>query len=39
VDPGLSLVYTSILTDYRRIRAHILNIHEAFAGARMVGVE
>lgn len=35
VDPGLSLVYTSILTDYRRIRAHVLNIHEAFAGQRL----
>lgn len=39
VDPGLSLVYTSILTDYRRTRAHVLNIHDAFAGQRLVGVE
>jgi phosphate:Na+ symporter len=29
VPPGLSLIYTGILTDYRRIRAHTLNIHEA----------
>jgi phosphate:Na+ symporter len=29
VPPGLSLIYTGILTDYRRIRAHALNIHEA----------
>jgi phosphate:Na+ symporter len=29
VSPVLSLVYTGILTDYRRVRAHVLNIHEA----------
>lgn len=34
VDPGLSLIYTGILTDYRRIRAHTLNLHEAMAGQR-----
>lgn len=28
IAPGLSLLYTSILTDYRRIRAHAQNIHE-----------
>ncbi len=31
VDPTLSLAYTGLLTDYRRTRAHVLNIHEAFA--------
>jgi Na+/phosphate symporter len=31
VDPSLSIVYTSLLTDYRRIRGHILNIHDATA--------
>ncbi|HSM52189.1 MAG TPA: Na/Pi cotransporter family protein [Thermoanaerobaculia bacterium] len=31
VDPNLSIVYTSLLTDYRRIRGHILNIHDATA--------
>jgi phosphate:Na+ symporter len=29
VDPHFSLIYTSILTDYRRVRAHAMNIHEA----------
>lgn len=29
VSPALSLIYTNMLTDYRRIRAHTMNIHEA----------
>ncbi|MCZ7650300.1 MAG: Na/Pi cotransporter family protein [Thermoanaerobaculia bacterium] len=33
VDPGFSIVYTSLLTDYRRIRGHLLNIHDATAPA------
>ncbi len=33
VDPSLSLIYTEILTDYRRVRAHTMNIHEATTGA------
>jgi phosphate:Na+ symporter len=32
VDPTLSLIVTGILTDYRRIRAHTMNIHEAMEG-------
>lgn len=28
-DPKLSLIFTDLLTDYRRVRAHALNIHEA----------
>ncbi len=32
VDPTLSLLVAGILTDYRRIRAHTMNIHEASAG-------
>jgi phosphate:Na+ symporter len=35
VPPGLSLTYTGILTDYRRVRAHALNIHEAMAAPEM----
>jgi len=35
VDPTLSMVLTGILTDYRRVRAHTTNIHEATAGAPM----
>jgi phosphate:Na+ symporter len=31
IDPGLTMIYTALLTDYRRIRAHALNIHEATA--------
>lgn len=29
VHPSLSLVFTGILTDYSRIRAHAMNLHEA----------
>jgi len=36
VDPRLSLIYTSLLTDYRRVRAHTMNIHEAMASIRSV---
>jgi phosphate:Na+ symporter len=32
VDPGLGVIFTVLLTDYRRIRSHTLNIHEAVAG-------
>jgi phosphate:Na+ symporter len=32
VDPGLSLVYTGLLTDYSRIRSHVRNIHDATSG-------
>jgi phosphate:Na+ symporter len=38
VDPNLSLILAGILTDYRRIRAHVLNVHEAARGSE-VGVE
>ncbi len=29
VDPRVTLIYTGLLTDYRRIRAHATNVHEA----------
>jgi phosphate:Na+ symporter len=32
VDPSLSMAFTTILTDYRRVRAHTLNIHQAVIG-------
>jgi phosphate:Na+ symporter len=39
VDPNFSLTFAGILTDYRRIRAHALNIHEAALGQRTTTVE
>lgn len=33
IDPNLTMIYTTLLTDYRRIRAHALNVHEATAGS------
>jgi phosphate:Na+ symporter len=38
VDPNLSMILTALLTDYRRIRAHTINIHEAVAGV-FVGLD
>jgi phosphate:Na+ symporter len=35
VDPVVSLLYTGMLTDYRRIRAHTMNVHEAALGPRV----
>jgi phosphate:Na+ symporter len=35
VSPSLSLIFTGILTDYRRIRAHTLNVNEAIMGAKV----
>lgn len=32
LDPQLSLIYTTLLTDYRRVRAHITNVMEASVG-------
>ncbi len=32
IDPHMTMIYTALLTDYRRIRAHALNIHDAAAG-------
>jgi phosphate:Na+ symporter len=37
VDPGLSLVYTGLLTDYSRIRSHARNIHDATKGTASEG--
>jgi phosphate:Na+ symporter len=34
VPPSLTLIYAGMLTDYRRVRAHTLNIHEAM-GSRV----
>jgi phosphate:Na+ symporter len=31
IDPNLTMLYAALLTDYRRIRAHAINIHEATA--------
>jgi Na+/phosphate symporter len=31
LNPSLSLIFTGLLTDYSRIRAHALNLHEAIA--------
>jgi phosphate:Na+ symporter len=33
VDPNLTMTFTGILTNYRRIRAHVLNINQAHVGA------
>jgi phosphate:Na+ symporter len=33
VDPNLTLLFTAMLTDYRRVRAHTLNIHQAITRA------
>jgi phosphate:Na+ symporter len=33
VHPSLSLIFASILTEYSRVRAHAMNIHEASAGS------
>ncbi len=32
IHPKLSLIFTDLLTDYRRVRAHALNIHDATSG-------
>lgn len=32
VDPILSMIFTDILTDYQRVRAHTMNIQEAMTG-------
>jgi phosphate:Na+ symporter len=33
IDPHLSMIFTSMLTDYRRVRAHAFNVHEATGGS------
>jgi phosphate:Na+ symporter len=38
VDPTLSLVFAGLLTDYRRIRAHTVNLYEASAEPVVAGV-
>ena len=38
VDPNLSLIYVGLLTDYRRVRAHTVNVHEAMtSGGTIAG--
>jgi phosphate:Na+ symporter len=37
IEPQLTMIYTGLLTDYRRIRAHALNVHEAVAGTVATG--
>lgn len=39
VDPNLTVIYTGMITDYRRVRAHILNIQEAAVGIGAALVE
>ena len=39
VDPNLTITYTGMLTDYRRVRAHVLNIQEAASGVDIDVVE
>jgi hypothetical protein len=39
VDPNLSLIYTGLLTDYRRVRAHTMNVHEAMTAAVALGAD
>jgi len=39
VDPSLSLIYTGLLTDYRRVRAHTMNVHEAMTASVAVGAD
>lgn len=34
VNPQLTLIYTGMLTDYRRVRAHTTNVHDAMAAMR-----
>lgn len=34
IDPRLSLAYISLLTNYRRVKEHALNVAEAMAGAK-----
>ncbi len=34
MDPGLSMIYTSLLTDYRRITAHARNVYDAIVGTK-----
>jgi phosphate:Na+ symporter len=34
IDPRLSLTYSSLLTNYRRVKEHALNVAEALAGAK-----
>jgi len=38
VDPKLSLIYTNLLTDYRRVRAHTMNVHEATEGIHAAAI-
>ncbi|MEX2532251.1 MAG: Na/Pi cotransporter family protein [Gemmatimonadota bacterium] len=35
VNPQLTMNITTILTDYRRVRAHTLNVHEAMLGTKV----
>jgi phosphate:Na+ symporter len=37
VDPALSMIFTGLLTDYRRIGAHTLNIHQAVTRKELAG--
>ncbi len=37
IDPHFTMIFTALLTDYRRIRAHALNVHDATAGTGAPG--
>jgi phosphate:Na+ symporter len=39
LDPQLSLIYAGLLTDYRRVRAHITNVNEAVVASGVVVAE
>lgn len=39
VDPNLSLIFTGLLTDYRRVRAHTMNVHEAMTATVAAGAD
>ena len=39
MDPGLSMIYTSLLTDYRRITAHARNVYDAIVGTKAQPVD
>lgn len=34
INPGVSMAYASLLTNYHRVRAHILNAHQAMVGTK-----
>ena len=37
INPQLTMIFAAMLTDYRRVRAHALNVHDATTGALAPG--